>query len=286
VERLGYTAVWITGTREARLTIVERVLAATKTLAVATGVVNIWYQEARAVADSYHRLEAAYPGRFLLGIGAGHRELGTDFRSPYHALVDYIDVLDELGVPKQRRALAAPGPRVLMLAAERPAGAHPYLVTPAYTRRARELVGPDALLAVVHKVVLGDPASTRTAGRKSIQVNLGLANYRANLIRMGFGEDDLADGGSDALADAPDLVPRAGGPALNQDGGLPWCRSKELAGQPGIGGAHCIDTVELLNAGRRAEQARDPPAGRCRRRSQRDLRASSDGDHSVLESAL
>ena len=202
VERLGYTAVWITGTREARLTIVERVLAATKTLAVATGVVNIWYQEARAVADSYHRLEAAYPGRFLLGIGAGHRELGTDFHSPYHALVDYLDVLDELGVPKQRRALAAPGPRVLMLAAERPAGAHPYLVTPAYTRRARELVGPDALLAVVHKVVLGDPASTRTAGRESIQVNLGLANYRANLIRMGFGEDDLADGGSDALVDA------------------------------------------------------------------------------------
>src|SRR5215470_1633773 len=202
VERLGYTAVWITGTREARLTIVERVLAATKTLAVATGVVNIWYQEARAVADSYHRLEAAYPGRFLLGIGAGHRELGTDFHSPYHALVDYLDVLDELGVPKQRRALAALGPRVLMLAAERPAGAHPYLVTPAYTRRARELVGPDALLAVVHKVVLGDPASTRTAGRESIQVNLGLANYRVNLIRMGFGEDDLADGGSDALVDA------------------------------------------------------------------------------------
>lgn len=147
VERLGYTAVWITGTREARLTIVERVLAATKTLAVATGVVNIWYQEARAVADNYHRLEAAYPGRFLLGIGAGHRELGTDFRSPYQALVDYLDVLDERGVPKQRRALAALGPRVLMLAAERSAGAHPYLVTPAYTRRARELVGPDALLA-------------------------------------------------------------------------------------------------------------------------------------------
>lgn len=202
VERLGYTAVWITGTREARLTIVERVLAATKTLAVATGVVNIWYQEARAVADSYHRLEAAYPGRFLLGIGAGHRELGTDFRSPYQALVDYLDVLDERGVPKQRRALAALGPRVLMLAAERSAGAHPYLVTPAYTRRARELVGPDALLAVVHKVVLADPGSTRTAGRESIQVNLGLANYRANLIRMGFGEDDLADGGSDALVDA------------------------------------------------------------------------------------
>ncbi|GAA1267051.1 LLM class F420-dependent oxidoreductase [Pseudonocardia aurantiaca] len=202
VERLGYTAVWIAGTREARLTIVERVLTATETLAVATGVVNIWHVEARAVADTYHRLEAAYPGRFLLGIGVGHRELGTDFRSPYQALVDYLDVLDERGVPKQRRVLAALGPRVLKLAAERSAGAFPFLVTPAYTRQARELIGPDSLLAVEHTVTLGDPTSTRAAGRAAIQVNLGLANYRVNLTRMGFGEDDLADRGSDALVDA------------------------------------------------------------------------------------
>jgi hypothetical protein len=96
--------------------------------------------EAQAVADTYHRLEAAYPGRFLLGIGSGHRELGADFRSPYQALVDYLDVLDERGVPKRRRALAALGPRMLKLAAERSAGAYPFLVTPGYTRRARELI--------------------------------------------------------------------------------------------------------------------------------------------------
>lgn len=202
VERLGYTAMWIAGTRQASLTIVERVLAATETLAVATGVVNIWHAEAHAVADTYHRLEAAYPGRFLLGIGAGHRELGTDFRSPYQALVDYLDVLDERGVPTQRRALAALGPRVLKLAAERSAGAHPFLVTPAYTARARELMGADAMLAVEHKVALGDPTSTRAAGRAAMRVNLGLANYRANLTRMGFAEDDLAEGGSDLLVDA------------------------------------------------------------------------------------
>jgi probable F420-dependent oxidoreductase len=202
VERLGYTAVWVAGTREAHLTIVERVLAATETLAVATGVVNIWHVDARAVADTYHRLEAAYPGRFLLGVGSGHREFGADLRSPYQALVDYLDVLDERGVPTQRRVLAALGPRVLKLAAERSAGAYPFLVTPAYTGRARELVGPDALLAVEHTVALGDPTSTRAAGREAIQVNLGLANYRANLARMGFGKDDLADRGSDALIDA------------------------------------------------------------------------------------
>jgi probable F420-dependent oxidoreductase len=123
---------------------VERVLAATETLAVATGVVNIWHVDARAVADTYQRLEAAYPGRFMLGVGAGHREFGANLRSPYQALVDYLDMLDERGVPTQRRVLAALGPRVLKLAAERSAGAYPFLVTPAYTRRARELVGPDA----------------------------------------------------------------------------------------------------------------------------------------------
>ena len=118
----------------------------------------------------------------------GHREFGTDFRSPYQALVDYLDALDECGVPKQRRVLAALGPKVLKLAAKRSAGAYPFLVTPAYTAYARQLLGPDALLAVEHKVALGDPTRTRVAGREAIQVHLGLANYRANLARMGFGD--------------------------------------------------------------------------------------------------
>src|ERR1700741_2318567 len=95
-----------------------------------------------------------------------------------------LDVLDERGVPKQRRALAALGPGMLKLAAERSAGAYPFLVTPFYTRRARALVGPDALLAVEHKVALGDAKSTRAAGREAIQVNLGLTNYQKNLARM------------------------------------------------------------------------------------------------------
>jgi probable F420-dependent oxidoreductase len=202
VARIGYSAVWISGTRDADLAIADSVLAATETLTVATGVVNIWYFEANAIAATYHRLEASYPGRFLLGIGAGHRELGSDFPSPYQAMVDYLDALDRRGVPKDRRVLAALGPRMLRLAAERSAGAYPFLVTPAYTRQARQLVGPDALLAVEHKVALGDDARSRTAGREAIGVNLRLANYRANLLRMGFGDDDFAHDGSDALVDA------------------------------------------------------------------------------------
>jgi probable F420-dependent oxidoreductase len=202
VERLGYTAVWIGGPREARLITAERALAATETLAVATGIANVWHIDAESVAETYHRLETAYPCRFLLGIGAGHREYGARFSSPYQAVVDYLDVLDERGVPKQRRAVAALGPRMLKLAADRSAGPYPFLVTPAYTSQARELIGPDALLAVEHKVALGDPTSTRAAGRNATHAHLGLVNYRASLARMGFGDDDMAGSGSDALVDA------------------------------------------------------------------------------------
>src|SRR5258705_4110032 len=106
IEHLGYRALWISGSRGADLTVVRRMLDATENLVVATGVVNIWYAEAHAVAETYHRVEAAYPARFLLGIGAGHPELGADFRSPYRAMIDYLDVLDEYDVPKPRRLLA------------------------------------------------------------------------------------------------------------------------------------------------------------------------------------
>jgi alkanesulfonate monooxygenase SsuD/methylene tetrahydromethanopterin reductase-like flavin-dependent oxidoreductase (luciferase family) len=82
VERLGYTALWIAGTREARLTTVERVLAATEMLVVATGVVNVWHMDARAVAETYHWLETAHPGRFLLGIGAGASGVRSRFPIP------------------------------------------------------------------------------------------------------------------------------------------------------------------------------------------------------------
>lgn len=117
-------------------------------------------------------------------------------------MIDYLDVLDERHVPIRRRALAALGPKVLRLAAERSAGAYPFLVTPSYTRRARELIGRDALLAVEHKVALGDVVDSRANSRDAIHLFLGLANYRANLLRMGFAEDDLAGRGSDALVDA------------------------------------------------------------------------------------
>jgi probable F420-dependent oxidoreductase len=141
IESLGYGAVWIGGSPDADLAWVDPALAQTASLPLATGIVNIWSAPAPAVAESYARIESAYPGRFLLGIGAGHRERTQEYEKPYDALVTYLDELDAAMVPTSRRVLAALGPRVLRLAAQRSAGAHPYLTTPEHTAKARELVG-------------------------------------------------------------------------------------------------------------------------------------------------
>ncbi|AFM15803.1 putative F420-dependent oxidoreductase, MSMEG_4141 family [Mycolicibacterium chubuense NBB4] len=203
IEALGYGAVWVGGSPPAALDWVEPLLDATTTLQVATGIVNIWTAAPGEVAESFHRIEAAHPGRFLLGIGVGHREAHKEYRKPIDALTDYLDKLDEHGVPRQRRVIAALGPKVLQLSARRSAGAHPYLTTPEHTARARELIGPEAFLAPEHKVVLTtDPERAREVGREALAVYLGLANYVNNWKRLGFSDVDVTKPGSDRLVDA------------------------------------------------------------------------------------
>lgn len=203
IEALGYGAVWVGGSPPAALSWVEPILQATTTLCVATGIVNIWSAPAQRVAESFHRIEAAYPDRFLLGIGVGHAEMISEYRKPYNALVEYLDRLDDYGVPANRRVVAALGPRVLGLSARRSAGAHPYLTTPEHTARARELIGPSAFLAPEHKVVLTtDSARARTVGRQALDMYFNLANYRNNWKRLGFTDDEVSRPGSDRLVDA------------------------------------------------------------------------------------
>ena len=206
IEALGYGAVWVGASPPAELEFVEPILEQTTTLQVATGIVNIWTAAAGPVAESFHRIEAAYPGRFLLGIGVGHPEAHTKYRKPIDALTEYLDKLDEYDVPKNRRVLAALGPRVLKLSAERSAGAHPYLTPPEHTAQARELIGPSAFLAPEHKVVLTaseDGADkARAVGRKALDIYLNLTNYLNNWKRLGFADEDLARPGSDRLVDA------------------------------------------------------------------------------------
>ncbi|MGB2951535.1 MAG: LLM class F420-dependent oxidoreductase [Rhodococcus sp. (in: high G+C Gram-positive bacteria)] len=214
IESSGYGAIWLGGSPPADLASAEDVLDATESIVVATGIVNIWSAAAPEVAESYHRIEKKHPGRFLLGIGAGHPEATQEYRRPYQALVEYLDALDIGGVPLERRVLAALGPKVLKLSADRSAGAHPYLTTPEHTAEAREILGPGKILAPEHKAVLeSDPVRAREIGRPPVNnPYLQLRNYTNNLERLGYSKDELGGGGSDRLIDA--LVAHGGADAI------------------------------------------------------------------------
>ncbi len=203
IEKLGYGTVWVGASPAADLAFVEPILEKTESLQVATGIVNIWTADAGEVAESYHRIEKAFPGRFLLGVGVGHPEHTQEYTKPYQALVDYLDRLDAAKVPTSRMVVAALGPKVLKLSAQRSAGAHPYLTTPVHTGQARELLGPTVLIAPEHKVVLTDDAEkAREIGRGTVDFYLGLSNYVNNWKRLGFTEEDLERPGSDRFIDA------------------------------------------------------------------------------------
>jgi probable F420-dependent oxidoreductase len=203
IEKLGYGALWIGGSPAGDLNYVEPILERTETLQVATGIINVWTAPAEQVAEAYHRVEDAYPGRFLLGIGIGHPEHTEEYRKPYDVLVEYLDVLDAAKVPTSRRVIAALGPQVLKLSAQRSAGAHPYLTTPEHTGQARNTIGNTVFLAPEHKVVLTtDAEEARKIGRDTVDFYLNLSNYLNSWKRLGFTDDDIAKPGSDKLIDA------------------------------------------------------------------------------------
>lgn len=210
-ERLGYGAIWVGGSPSGDLAHVEELLEVTTRIVVATGIVNMWKDDAATVASSFHRVESRHPGRLLLGLGIGHPEGNPEYRRPYDKIVDYLDRLDSAEVPVERRALAALGPKVLRLAGQRTAGAHPYLTTPEHTKAAREALGPGKLLAPEQKVVLSaDAGQARAEARQVVERYLALSNYRRNLLRSGWAEGDLDHGGSDRLIDALVLHGSAG----------------------------------------------------------------------------
>jgi probable F420-dependent oxidoreductase len=203
VEKLGYGAIWLGGSPDGELRAVDALLDATKTIVFATGIVNVWKDDAKTVAAAYHRLAAKHPGRFLLGIGIGHPEHTQVYQKPYDKLVEYLGQLDEAGVPVEDRVLAALGPKVLKLSGDQAGGAHPYLVTPEHTREAREILGAGKLLAPEQHIVFeADPEKARAIGRPKVRMYLGLSNYTNNWRRLGYTDEDIADGGSDKLVDA------------------------------------------------------------------------------------
>jgi probable F420-dependent oxidoreductase len=204
VEQAGFGALWLGGSPDGDLVQVEELLGATSSLIVGTSIVNMWKDGAHDVATSFARVQARFPDRFVLGVGAGHREATPEYSRPYQTLAAYVDTLHSDGVKPSSLVLAALGRKAVSLAAERAAGAIPYLVPPQHTRQARDILGPGPLLAPEHKVVLDtDLVRARELGRARVRnPYLGLVNYTSNLRRLGWSDSDLSDGGSDALIDA------------------------------------------------------------------------------------
>jgi probable F420-dependent oxidoreductase len=206
LEELGYTALWSSGGFQPGLSAhFERLLEATTRMKVCSGIVSVWSTSPDEIALAVADLNLLHPGRFVLGLGASHAPIVENYTRPYSHMAEYLDALDRAGhsVARGRRVLAALGPRMLRLAAQRAAGAHPYFAPVEHTARARETLGADALLAPEVTVLMEKDASTaRQAARNWTAGYLSLANYANNLRSLGFGDDDLAAGGSDRLIDA------------------------------------------------------------------------------------
>lgn len=213
LEELGYSSLWIPDLGGDVFGAVERLLRATESLIVATGVLNLWKHPASETAFQYARLVETYGDRVLVGIGVSHRPLiDADepgrYRRPLAAMTKYLDELDDekTPLPSNRRVLAALGPKMVDLAAKRSAGVHPYNATPDHTATVRRALGPDALVVPEQRVVLASsPEHGRAIGRAYLKRYFGMPNYIANWRRLGFTDADFEAEGSDQLVDR--LVP-------------------------------------------------------------------------------
>lgn len=209
VDELGFTALWIPDVGGPVLDAVENLLVATTRTVVATGILNMWMHEPHDVAAAHARLTAEHGQRFLLGLGISHAPLidSTEpgrYRKPLATTKAFLDGLDAAPqpVPADSRVLAALGPKMLALAAERSRGAHPYLVTPEHTGTARAVLGGDALLAPEQTAIFAaDRDEARSIGAGWLSGYLSMPNYANNLRRLGFTDDDFSTI-SDRLFDA------------------------------------------------------------------------------------
>jgi probable F420-dependent oxidoreductase len=205
VEELGYGALWIPGGAGGDvLDRCEAALAATSSLVLATGIVNVWRHDAADVAAVAARLRQEHNGRFLLGLGVSHERLiKADYVEPLKKMAEFLDQLEGAGDPAPDRVLAALRRRMLELARDRAGGSHPYFVPPEHSAAARDVLGPGRLLAPEQTVVLQtDRTAAREAARAFCELYLALPNYTNNLRALGYTEEDVAPPGSDRLVDA------------------------------------------------------------------------------------
>ena len=211
LEELGFGALWIPGGYDGPLLeICADELAATRQIAVATGILNVFGHDPVDVAREHAVIDAAHPGRFLLGIGIGHAkflpaEAAARSRRPLEAISHYLDELERHAPPgsSAARCVAALAPKMVQLARERTLGVHPYMVPVEHTAEVRAALGEGPLVATEVSVVLGDDLDDlRAAARADLALYLQLPNYTKTWTRIGYGEHDLAGDGSDRLVDA------------------------------------------------------------------------------------
>ena len=214
-EGLGFPAVWIpesVGSKEV-FAHAGLLLSASDRAIVAPGIASIYARDPMAMANGAKALAEAYPGRFVLGIGVSHAPSvtmrGGSYGKPVETMRDYLDGMDAAQYAGPEPAepvplvLAALGPRMLGLAAERADGAHPYFVPVEHTPVAREAIGSETCLAVEQTAVLStDADEARRIGRAFARHYLALPNYANNLRRLGWSDEDIANDGSDKLIDA------------------------------------------------------------------------------------
>ena len=223
VEDLGYSALWYPeAVGYESLSIASFMLANTTSLIIGSSIASIYARDAFTARRGLRTLSGLYDDRFILGLGVSHAPMvegvrGHLYEKPVPAMRRYLEGVYEkpANAAEWPVVIAALGPLMLKLAAERAAGAVPYNVTPEHTRAARAALGPDKILAVEQKVCLvTDPAAARVIARRELRRYMTLTNYRNNWLRIGFTEEDLADGGSDRFIDAmvlwgdPDTVSR------------------------------------------------------------------------------
>ena len=215
IESMGWGALWIPEMigRESFLSS-ALLLSGTERLVIATGIASIYARDALCANSAWNTVTEAFPDRFLLGLGVSHQIMveglrGHDYSQPYSAMVRYLDAMDNglftasPPTTAPQRVLAALGPKMLRLAAERTQGAHPYFIPPEHTAFARETMGAGPLLCPEQAAVLEtDPTRAREIARGHMAMYLTLPNYTNNLKRFGFTDADIADGGSDRLVDA------------------------------------------------------------------------------------
>lgn len=212
-ERLGYDTLWYPeAVGFETFGFGGFILSETDRLCAASGIANIYARDAVAAMAGHNTLNKVYGDRYILGLGVSHIPMVEGFRGhtygkPVTTMRAYLDAMEaaELGVTvaEHNIVLAALGPNMLALARDRTKGAHPYLVTPEHTARAREILGPDAWLCVEQKVCLTtDAAAAREIAANVLSLYLPWPNYRNNWLSLGFTEEELSGRGSDRFLDA------------------------------------------------------------------------------------